>query len=52
MVVEDINAEGCHSQLLVMEAGWYVPNGVNDAIIVVNTGSGRDAGGGGERGGL
>lgn len=32
VVVEGIDAEDCHSQLLVMEtAWWYVPNGVNDA---------------------
>ena len=41
-MVEGVDAENCHGQLLVMEAAWwYVPNGGN-----------WDAAGDGGRGGL
>ena len=41
-MVKDIDTEDCHGQLFVMEAAlWYVPNGINNTVIVVNAGGDR-----------
>ena len=47
-LVDGVDAKDHHSQLSVTEAArWYVPNSANGAVIVVDAGGGRAAGGDG-----
>ena len=46
-MIEGVDAEDHHGRLSVTEtARWYIPNGPNGAVIVVDAGGGRAAGGG------